>query len=186
VLSYLQQMVPDVWEGRPVNYWQRFVGAAPAEAGAQRPLVALEVWGFPTSRPAFDPNNRDFVYQRFQRGIMHFDAATGATEGILLADTFKSVLTGENLPPDVAAQLADSPYLRAYDPAQPNGVAPGRTLAQTDLSSAFVPQSAPPAAPAYQAGFAYGMQAHLYYQDVPRALSLVRGAGFGWIKQQVR
>ena len=44
-----------------------------------------------------------------------------------------------------------------------------------------------PVAPVYpQPGFAYGMQAHLYYQDVPKTLDLVRGAGFEWVKQQVR
>ena len=37
-----------------------------------------------------------------------------------------------------------------------------------------------------ESGFAYGMQAHLYYQDVPKTLDLVRSADFGWVKQQVR
>jgi hypothetical protein len=41
-----------------------------------------------------------------------------------------------------------------------------------------------PAGPA--ASLAYGMQAHLYYQDVPRVLGYVQDAGFGWVKQQVR
>ena len=36
------------------------------------------------------------------------------------------------------------------------------------------------------AGFGYGMQAHMYYQDVPTVARLVADAGFGWIKQQVR
>lgn len=36
------------------------------------------------------------------------------------------------------------------------------------------------------AGFGYGMQAHLYYQDVPKVSRLVTDAGFTWIKQQVR
>ncbi|HEV2125866.1 MAG TPA: hypothetical protein VGW38_24175 [Chloroflexota bacterium] len=201
VVAYLQAVVPDVWEGQQVNFLQSYISGAPADAGGLRPLVALEVWGFPTSLPARDPNNHNFVYQRFQRGIMHFDAATGVTRGILLADTFKSVLTGENLPVDVLAQMAGSPYLRAYEPAQPNGVAFGRPLGNTNLTSAFVtqtgeaiappvapPPAAPalPTAPAYQEGFAYGMQAHLYYQDVPSALGLVQNAGFGWVKQQVR
>lgn len=35
-------------------------------------------------------------------------------------------------------------------------------------------------------GFGYGMQAHMYYQDVPTVARLVTDAGFGWIKQQVR
>jgi hypothetical protein len=50
------------------------------------------------------------------------------------------------------------------------------------------PAAAPAAlAPAYPpAGFAYGMQAHLYYQNPPQVLEYVRDAGFGWVKQQVR
>ena len=57
----------------------------------------------PTSRPAADPNNPGFIYQRFQRGIMHFDAATGRTQGILLADYLKAILRGTDLPPDPAS-----------------------------------------------------------------------------------
>jgi polysaccharide biosynthesis protein PslG len=43
-----------------------------------------------------------------------------------------------------------------------------------------------PAGPYGPAGFAYGMQAHLYFQDKPKTLELVRDAKFGWVKQQVR
>lgn len=35
-------------------------------------------------------------------------------------------------------------------------------------------------------GFGYGMQAHLYYQNVPEVLAHITGAEFGWVKQQVR
>jgi hypothetical protein len=45
----------------------------------------LEVWGVPTSQPAVDPHNTKFVYQRFQRGILHYDQTAGSTQGILLA-----------------------------------------------------------------------------------------------------
>ena len=31
------------------------------------PLLNLELWGAPTSEPARDPKNNNFVYQRFQR-----------------------------------------------------------------------------------------------------------------------
>ena len=41
-----------------------------------------------------DPGNGGFIYQRFQRGIMHFDNATGVTRGILLADYFKGLVVG--------------------------------------------------------------------------------------------
>ncbi|HEV2124050.1 MAG TPA: hypothetical protein VGW38_14895, partial [Chloroflexota bacterium] len=51
---------------------------------------------------------------------------------------------------------------------------------ETAVVDAVAPEA--PAVPT----FAYGMQAHLYYQDVPGTLGLVQDAGFGWVKQQVR
>ena len=78
----------------------------------------------PTSLPAQDPNNGGFIYQRFQRGIMHYDAACRCTQGLLLADYFKALLTGENLPADLAAQAGDSPFLRQYAADRPIGLAP--------------------------------------------------------------
>jgi polysaccharide biosynthesis protein PslG len=52
---------------------------------------------------------------------------------------------------------------------------------------AEIPAAPVEPAPVYPpAGFAYGFQAHLYYQNVPKSLDLVRDAGFGWVKQQVR
>ena len=103
-------------------------------------LVNLEVWGFPTSNPAPDPANGQFIYQRFQRGIMHYRANTGTTEGILLADYFKSIVTGKNLPPDLAAQAAGSPYMAQYCPGTPNWICRPVQLRDTDLTFAFEPQ----------------------------------------------
>jgi hypothetical protein len=102
-------------------------------------LVNLELWGFPTSQPALDPNNASFVYQRFQRGIMHYDHTTGATGGILLGDWFKTAITGVDLPPDLAAQLQGSRFLRQYCPGQPRWVCRPAELPDTDLADAFQP-----------------------------------------------
>jgi hypothetical protein len=153
VLRHLRATVPDTWGGQPVRFLQTYLGAAPGvvDPDEATALVALEVWGFPTSRPARDPNNAGFIYQRFQRGVLHHDAATGTTRGLLLADVFKSVLTGERLPPDVAAQMAVSPFLFAYDPAAADGLAAARAPAIRDrgrptvLAHAFLPSS--PSAP---------------------------------------
>src|SRR5690606_36484534 len=101
------------------NYFYSTAGSTPPNLAA---LYALEVWGFPTSAPARDPNSNDFIYQRFQRGIMHFDADTNVTRGILLGDAFKSVMTGVQLPQDLEADMADSPFLRLYDPTKPNSL----------------------------------------------------------------
>jgi hypothetical protein len=45
--------------------------------------------------PAPDPNNASCIYQRFQRGIVHFIQGTG-TESILVADYLKSMLVNQN------------------------------------------------------------------------------------------
>ncbi|MBI2323098.1 MAG: beta-galactosidase, partial [Chloroflexi bacterium] len=44
------------------------------------------------------------------------------------------------------------------------------------------------ARPAQQVGgpFHYGIQAHLFWTDRPRVVSMAREAGFTWVKQQVR
>ena len=60
-------------------------------------LFSLEIWGAPISQPAQDPGNSNFIYQRFQRGIMHYTADQG-TRGILLADYVKQIMLGTTLP----------------------------------------------------------------------------------------
>lgn len=89
VSQHLEANVPNTWQGQPVGFLSYYLSTAPAKAGDLRPLLALEVWGFPTSQPMRDPNNENFIYQRFQRGIMHYDATTNVTRGILLGDAFK-------------------------------------------------------------------------------------------------
>src|SRR5207302_7833457 len=119
----------------PVNFGQTFSTTVSAQDAPDAPeslltLFDLDVWGAPTSHPARDPNNNNFIYQRFQRGIMHYDKGCGCTQGLLLADYLKSVMTGENLPTDLAAQAATSPLLRAVV----NGKAPAGTF----FGNAFV------------------------------------------------
>ena len=67
------------------------------------PGFALEIWGLPTSQPTSDPVNPDFVYQRFERGIMHFSRATGTTQGLLVGDWLKRIIVGTDLSPDLDA-----------------------------------------------------------------------------------
>src|ERR1051325_2224375 len=112
-------------------------------------LFNLQIWGAPTSKPAADPNNNNFIYQRFQRGIMHFDKNCNCTQGLLLADYLKSILTGQNLPPDLDAQAKTSKYYRQYASGQPLSIARPAELVGSDLTNAFVPQdgSAPQVSP---------------------------------------
>jgi hypothetical protein len=39
-----------------------------------------EELGLPTSRPATDPNNPNFIYQRFENGVLFHNATTDTTE----------------------------------------------------------------------------------------------------------
>ena len=63
---FLKATVPDAWNGQPVHFLSTFN----AQGGTT-------VWGLPTSSPKADPNNPSFVYQRFQNGILFYDASAG-------------------------------------------------------------------------------------------------------------
>jgi hypothetical protein len=164
----------------------------------------LEMWGVPTSRPMGDPNNGNFVYQRFQRGVMHFDRTTGTTQALLLGDYFKSVLTGQNLPPDLAEQARGGVYFARYDNGQPDGMRADGRIDKANLKDAFerepMPARAPAPAPATKVappaaapapatatgGLQLGWQAHFYGQPGARIVAAIKDSGFGWVKQQVR
>ena len=142
ILDFVRANGPDNFGARPVAFGQTFFGSvSPNEAGTSDPgilgLLDLEIWGAPISAPMVDPNNPNFVYQRFQRGIMHYDATTGVTRGILLADYLKSVLTGQNLPDDLRQQALGSRFYAQYTPGAPLWLARPNDLPGTDLSWAF-------------------------------------------------
>ncbi len=101
IINFVDANAPDVWNAVLVNFGMTFhttvtyQDAFPDGSGAPSlvPLLNLQIWGAPTSQPAYDPTNDNFIYQRFQRGMMHFDATCGCTQGLLLADYFKSIIT---------------------------------------------------------------------------------------------
>ncbi|MBV9582621.1 MAG: hypothetical protein JO057_28895, partial [Chloroflexi bacterium] len=158
VIRFVQANAPDSFDGHQVNFSQTFFNTVPV-AGAfpdgppddATPLLAgfdLEMWGLPTSPPTYDPTNRNFIYQRFQRGIMHYDGGCNCTHGLLLADYLKSLLLNQNLPSDLAADARGSSLLAQWAPGMPYAMARPATLAGTDLTNAFVNVSGtvPPAA----------------------------------------
>jgi hypothetical protein len=71
ITEYARRVAPDTWEGLPVNFFRTFSttvsysDAFPNRDGPESllPLINLELWGAPTSEPARDPNNNNFVYQ---------------------------------------------------------------------------------------------------------------------------
>jgi hypothetical protein len=154
VLEFVRANAPDAVGPHRTRFHETFrtaVTAAEAfpNGGGNAGILSgihLEMWGIPTSRPAPDPGNANFVYQRWQRGIMHFDAATGATQGLLLGDYLKAIMTGQNLPTDLEDQVrrsADPRLLRAYDNRQGGGLREGSGLWDTNLRDAFEPERPP-------------------------------------------
>ncbi len=200
IVQFTLDQAPNTFEGEAVNFGQTFSTTVSAADAPDAPeslltLFDLDVWGAPTSHPARDPNNNNFIYQRFQRGIMHYDKGCGCTQGLLLADYLKSVITGQNLPTDLAAQVQSSKYYQQYAPGKPGSIARPNQLPGSDLTNAFDQQQpvtagggTPAPNPAPSGTFAYGFQAHLW--DIsPEAkgftVGAVKQAGFGWIKHQI-
>src|SRR4051812_23263101 len=143
VSTFIKRVSPDTWNGMPVGFYSLFSTTVPVDIAfaGQTPnpdqvtLLNLEIWGLPTSNPAVDPANAGFVYQRWQRGIMHFRASVPVTEGILVGEYFKSVITGRSLPTDLEQDMAGSRYLGQYSPGSPGSVARPAQLPNTDMTN---------------------------------------------------
>jgi hypothetical protein len=222
ILQFVSAQAPDTFNGEPVNFGSTFLNTVtyadsyPNGDGPESvvPLRNLELWGAPTSHPTVDPANGNFIYQRFQRGIMHYDKTCGCTQGLLLADYLKAVLTGVNLPPDLEEQARTSAFYRQYAPNLPGMVARPADLPATDLTNAFLQQvdgatqppvnplltgnqpapsgptpSTPVAVPPASAqDFAYGYAVHLLHfsqEGKDLVAGLIQNSAFGWAKHQV-
>jgi hypothetical protein len=126
IINFVNQNVPDSWNGQQVNFLQTF-----------NTLGGLTIWGAPISNPQPDPANANFIYQRFQRGIMHFDATKNVTQRILLADYLKDILMNQNVPPDLLAQSRESKCFNQYCPGNAGWLCRPADLSGTDLTFAF-------------------------------------------------
>lgn len=204
IIAWIQQNAPNTFNGQPVNFDNTFNNtvtlseAYPNGGGNANwlPDLDLEMWGVPLSAPAVDPNNHNFIYQRYQRGIMMYNAGCQCTQGVLLGDYLKSIITGNNLPGDLAAQAQNSPFYKQYNNSKPNGLNNPTALPNTNMTNAFeaeapvvaaTPATAAPAtAPQASSGFHYGFQIQGYGVNQQQVMNDVTGAGFGWIKQQVQ
>jgi GH35 family endo-1,4-beta-xylanase len=149
IIQFVKENAPDSWEGMPVNFNKTFAttvdydDAFPNGGPASLlPLFNLQIWGAPTSKPTRDPKNNNFVYLRFQRGIMHYDDGCKCTQGLLLGDYLKAVITGENLPIDLEAQAGDNPLLRQYQKSAGNGIARAGDLPGSNFKDGFEKMSA--------------------------------------------
>jgi N-acetylmuramoyl-L-alanine amidase len=146
-MEFVRANSPDTFDGDPVNFSRTFFSSVSARDaypdgvpdGADNliPYFNLEVWGLPTSKPAHDPTNPGFIYQRFQRGIMHYDKSCSCTQGLLLADYVKALMTGRNLPPDLAAEAKSSKFINQFKPGATAWLARPPDLPGADLTNAF-------------------------------------------------
>jgi hypothetical protein len=128
IIPFVQQNTPDQFQGQPVNFWQTWQ----ARGG-------LEVLGAPISHPQVDPSNSNFIYQRFQRVILHYRAGIG-TEPLLLADYLKQIMLGPgapNLPSDLQQQASNSRFFQQYCRGATRWLCRPNDLGGTDLTFAF-------------------------------------------------
>jgi hypothetical protein len=126
ISNFVNQNVPDSFNGQPVNFLQTF-----------NALGGLVIWGAPISAPAPDPTNANFIYQRFQRGVMHYIAGTG-TESVLLADYLKAIIMNQNVPPDLLQQSRETRFFNSIARGQTLSLCRPDELRGTDLTFAFV------------------------------------------------
>ncbi len=147
IIDFIRTNTPEMFDGMNTRFFTAFSNAVtladafPTGGGDPNllPALNLELWGSVTSKSTHDPANPSFVYLRFQRSIMMFDGTTGVTQGVLLADYFKSIITGQNLPPDLEAQAKGSRFYKQYNPNNPQWLDRPADLPGTDFSNAFTP-----------------------------------------------
>ena len=148
VFAWVRQHALDTVGSDRTNFFRTFGATVSARVAFPNggdpsllPGIDLELWGVPTSGAFTDPNSHNFIYLRWQRGIMLYDASTGLTQGVLLADYLKAILIGLGapgaLPADLAQEATNSPLLKQYDPGTPGWVRDPRLLPNTDLTNAF-------------------------------------------------
>jgi len=148
VLNFIQQNAPNSFNGKSVNFYNTFINqvglnsAFPNGGGDTTflPGFDLEMWGVVTSHPSVDPANNNFIYLRWQRGIMMYDGSTNLTQAVLLGDYFKAIITGNNIPGDLDLQAKQSSYYKQYNNCQANGLNQPALLPGTNMQFAFETQ----------------------------------------------
>ncbi|MFN0074340.1 MAG: hypothetical protein ACKVVP_22900 [Chloroflexota bacterium] len=144
IIAYLKQSIPDEFDGQPVKFMENYLSAVRERDADLDVLANLPVWGIPTSPPTRDPANPRVIYQRFERGMLVYEAGCRCTRVLPLGDLFKATLTGQFLPADFESQEPNSPFLRQYDTDGHQGPIRKIQLPDTDLANAFLPSAKEP------------------------------------------
>jgi hypothetical protein len=71
--AFLQATVPETWNGQPVAFYSTLDD------------MGIDTVGLPTSAPAADPQNPNFIYQRFQNDVLFYNATDGTTSVLPLS-----------------------------------------------------------------------------------------------------
>jgi len=186
-IEFVRANAPDTLDGEPVGFLRTFLSTVTVDDAFPRggdaglvPLLNLQLWGLPTSKPALDPNNHEFIYQRFQRGVMHYDRGCSCTLGLLVGDAFKAQLAADGRFTEAFAK--QTPTASATQPA-PSPAAPSTTATAPAPSAAASPRIVD-AGPTQVSSPDYGMSLFLWghTNTTERDLKLVTDAGFRWQK----
>ncbi|HZR98750.1 MAG TPA: cellulase family glycosylhydrolase [Chloroflexota bacterium] len=204
-LAAVYQVVPDqLPDGTPVNFLSTYLNSVTYQeafpAGDQPqdllPYVAFQIWGRPLSQPTPDPNNPSMIYQRFENGIMAYDGNAGTTTSLPVGSWLAALLTGQNVPDDLAAAAQGGRFINQYQSGAPApAIARPDQLPDSDLTNAFAPPPAPTDWSALTATFAgaplqapspdYGVSVFLWGEPAAtgRTINQVKDLGFNWIRQ---
>ena len=79
IQDFVRANTVDTFDGQPVNFQKTFFSTITPEIGQQQrpehpgPARPGDLGRADQQAGAYDPTNNNFIYQRFQRGIMHYD-----------------------------------------------------------------------------------------------------------------
>lgn len=151
--AYVDSAAPNDWNGVRVRFGATYrsmlkcsdlPGVTPCTGATLLNLVD-DLYGLPTGKPVADPRSPDYVYLRYQRGVMVYSRTANDTQWLLLGELFKQILLGNQLPPEVLDQISASPlyarFYAQYDSLARDGVARPDELPGTSLAGAFETKS---------------------------------------------
>ncbi len=145
--------------GNFLTYWTKFGG--------------LPVYGYPLSEPFQELNpadNKTYTVQYFERSRLEYHPEYAGTRYEVLQGLLGwQLLTSSNI-----SQLARNPQ-----PA-------GKSLAEVSTVVSATPVVPLTITPLSIPTLGYGMNVWLFGQDKDRVLGFVKGAGFNWVRQQVK
>ena len=128
IIQFVKENAPDSWEGMPGQLRQDVLDhrlQTPSRTAARPACCRCSTCRSGVRRPR---SRRATEEQRLRlpplpAGIMHYDDGCKCTQGLLLGDYLKALITGENLPIDLEAQAQENPLLRQYQNSAGNGLA---------------------------------------------------------------